>query len=176
MQLPFIMMGISALGTAVSAMGTIAGGNAQLQAGQSQQMAYDFRAKQEEQAAQQARAEAQRTALDKRREGRFMQSKLIARAAMGGGGVDDPTTLNLGGDIAGRSEYDALIEMYKGENRARGLEDSAAADRMSGQAALAGGQAAQSASRYSAMGTIIGGAGSIFRTYSQRNSPYLGFG
>jgi hypothetical protein len=29
--------------------------------------------------------------------------------------------LNLAGNIAQRSEYDALFDMYKGENRARGL-------------------------------------------------------
>lgn len=168
------MLAVSAAGTAVSAMGTIAGGRAQAAAGQAQANAMNFQAAQQEQAATQARAEAQRVALDKRREGRFTESTLIARAAMGGGGVDDPTTLNLGGDIAGRSEYDALMEMYKGENRARGMEDQAAASRMSGQAALAGGQAAQSASGYSAAGTIISGAGSMYGTYARRNTAMNG--
>lgn len=163
-------IGLTAASTAVSAAGTIAGGDAALAAGQSTQQAYEYRAKQEEQAAQESRASAQRVALDKQRQGRLLLSTLQARAAAGGGGAADPTILNLGGDIAGRSEYDALLEMYKGENRARGLEDSATASRMSGDAALAEGEAKRKASQLSAIGTIIGGAGSMFGTYSKIGS------
>ena len=169
--LPFLAMGLQFAGTAVSAMGTIAGGRAAEQAGIVQQQAMEFRAKQEEIAANQARAEAQRVAIDKRREGTLLTSKLVARAAASGGAVDDPGTLDLAGDIGARSEYAALLESFKGENRARGLEDSAVADRYSGMAALAEGQAKRQASTYSAFGTIIQGGGSIFRTANRLPSP-----
>ena len=161
--LPFLAMGLQVAGTAVSAMGTIAGGRAAEQAGLLQQQAYEFRAKQEEIAANQARAEAQRVAMEKRREGRLLTSKLVARAAASGGAVDDPGTLDLAGDIGARSEYYAELEMFKGENKARGLEDAAVADRYSGMAALAEGQAKRQASTYSALGTIIQGGGGLFR-------------
>jgi hypothetical protein len=159
-------MGLTAAGTAVSAMGTIAGGNAAAEAGERQQEAYYYRAKQEEQAAQESRASAQRAALEKRREGRFLQSKLQARAAASGAGADDPTVLDLAAGIAQRSEYDALFDMYRGENRARGLEDQAKGSRMTGDAERIEGINRKKASRIQAIGTIIGGASSMAGTYS----------
>lgn len=183
-------MAMTAVGAGVSAMGTIAGGNAAAQAGQMagaaaldagqrQQAVDEFRAKQEDMAAQESRAVAQRSAFEKQREGRFALSSLQARAAAGGGGAADPTILNLGGDIAQRSEYDALFDMSKGENTARGYESTATGLRMTGDAALYEGlskqqaliyegNAKQSASRLSAAGTLIGGAGSMFRQYNVR--------
>jgi len=169
-------MVLGALGAAASAAGTIAGGNAALAAGQQAKAAAEFKAKQEEQAANEARAVSQRGALEKRREGTLLNSKLQARAAASGGGADDPTVVNLGGNIAGRSEYDALFEMYKGENRARGLEDTAVATRMAGDAALAEGEMKKSASWYSAGGTIIGGMGSMYKTYNKVPSYSSGYG
>lgn len=163
MMLP-LTMGLTAAGSAVSAMGTIAGGKAAEQAGMATQQSMNFRAKQEEMAAQESRAAAQKIALEKRHEGKLAQSTLQARAAAGGGGADDPTILNLSEDIAGRTEYLSLMEMYKGENRARGLEDQAIGSRMTGDAAFAEGQMKKKAAKLSAIGTIIGGAGSMAKT------------
>lgn len=167
---------LSIAGTLVSALGTIAAGSAAADAGARQQQAMEFRAKQEEQQAQESRAVAQRQALEKRREGTLLLSKLQARAAASGGGAADPTILGIASDISGRSEYDALFDMYKGENRARGLEDSAVASRMSGAAALAEGNARRSASLFSAAGTIIGGAGSAYRQYNRLPDVRYGYG
>lgn len=160
-------MALTAAGTAVSAAGTIAGGNAAADAGRRTQQSMEFRAKQEDQAANESRAVSQRSAMEKQREGRFALSSLQARAAASGGGADDPTIINLGGNIAQRSEFDALFDMSKGENRARGLEDEAVGSRLTGDAAVAEGAAKQSASQLSAAGTIIGGAGSMYRTYNK---------
>lgn len=155
-----VAVGASVVGAGVSAAGTIAGGNAAADAGVRGQQAQEFKAKQEEQAAQESRAVAQRSALDKRRQSTLLQSTLQARAAASGGGADDPGVLDLAGDIAGRGEYEALFDMFKGENRARGLEDAAVGDRMTGDALFAEGQAKKSASKMAALGTIIGGVGS----------------
>lgn len=152
--------GAQLAGSAVSAMGTIAGGNAAKAAGLAGQQAQEFKAKQEEQAAQESRAVSQRAALDKRRQGDLALSTLQARAAASGGGAADPGVLTLAGDIAGRGEYEALFDMYKGENRARGLIDQAAGSRLTGEALRAEGEAKKRASRFSALGTIIGGVGS----------------
>lgn len=160
------MVALPMIGSAVSAMGTIAGGKSAQQAGQAQQQSLEFRAAQEEMQAQESRAAGQRSAQEHRREGVLLQSKLQARAAASGGGASDPTVVNLAEDIAGRSEYGALMEMYKGENRARGLDDQAVGTRMTGAAALAEGNAKRKAANLSAIGTIIGGAGSMFRTAS----------
>jgi hypothetical protein len=95
----------------------------------------------------------------------LLQSTLQANAAASGGGAADPTIIGLGQDIAGRGEYQSLMDLYTGENRARGLEDQAMGSRMSGDAALAEGKAKQSASYLSAAGTLIGSAGSAYKTY-----------
>lgn len=172
---------LTAAGAAVSAASTIAGGKAArdagqagLAAGQRAQQADEFVAQQQDQAAQESRAVAQRGALEKRREGSLLLSQLQARAAAGGGNAADPTVLGLAGNIAQRSEYDALFEMYKGENRARGLQDQAMGSRMSGDAALAEGYAKQAegdaqyrAAKLSAIGTIVGAAGSMYGMYGQ---------
>jgi hypothetical protein len=153
---------------ALSAAGTIMGGNAAAAAGQSQRDASYFKAAQEEQAAQESRAAAQRTALDKDRQSRLLQSTLQANAAASGGGAADPTIIGLGEDIAGRGEYQSLMDLYTGENRGRGLEDQAVGSRMTGDAQLAEGSAKQDASYLSAAGTLIGSAGSAYKTYKTK--------
>lgn len=160
-------IGLTAASTAVSAAGTLAGGNAAADAGRCQQQAMEYKAKQEEQAAQESRAVAQRAALDKRHQADLMQSTLQARAAASGGGASDIGILDIAGRLAGRGEYEALFDMFKGENRARGLEDQAFGDRMTGEAYLAEGEAKRSASRLSAIGTILGGASSIFGQFNK---------
>lgn len=156
---------LTAVGTAVSAAGTIASGNAAEDAGRRAQQAQVFKSQQLEMQAQESRAAAQRDALEKRRQGELAGSQLQARAAASGGGADDPTIVGLGEEIAGRSEYQALASIYTGENRARGMTDEAMGARMTGDAALAEGQAKKTASTYSAVGTIFSGAGSMFDKY-----------
>ena len=171
---PVTMTVATVAGGALSAAGTLMGGNAAAQAGQSQKDAQYFKAAQEEQAAQESRAAAQRGSLDKARESRLLLSKLQANAAASGGGASDPTVLDLAGGIAGRGEYESLMEMYKGENRARGLEDQAIGSRLSGDAAKAEGEAKRNASYMSAAGTIIGTGGSAYRTYNRIPDPRYG--
>jgi hypothetical protein len=165
------IIGLQAAGTAVSAMGTIAGGKAAQQAGQAGAQGKVFEAKQLEQAAMESRASQQRVAMERRREGTLLNSKLQARAAASGGGASDPTIVNLAEGIAGRSEYGALLEMYKGENRARGLEDQAVGSRMTADALIREGEMKNKAAKMSAIGTIIGGAGSMFNTASGGQRP-----
>jgi hypothetical protein len=161
-------MALTGASAAISALGTIAGGNAAEAAGKAANASAQFQAKQQEMAALESRATAQRAQFEKQRETQLVQSKLQARAASSGGGADDPTVLGLVGDIGARGEYESLMEMYKGENRARGLEDAAMSSRMSGEAALAEGQAKRKAASLSALGTIIGGAGSMFNIYNKQ--------
>ncbi len=164
----------SVAGGALSAAGTIVGGNAAADAGKAGQQAKNFEAVQLDQSAQESRAASQRTALEDRRKSKLLASTLQARAAASGGGAADQTVVDLGRDIAGRGEYEALTSMYTGENRARGLEDSAMGARMTGEALLAEGKAKKKASYLSAAGTLIGSAGSAYGTYSKVPSPRYG--
>ena len=166
---PATLTAMTVASAALTAGGTIIGGQAAGAAGESQKNAMDFKAAQEEQAAQESRAAAQRVAMDKRREATLLGSKLQARAAASGGGAADPGVLDLAGDIAQRGEYEALTDMYRGENRARGFLDQAVASRLTGEAALAEGKAKRNAAFLQAAGTIIGGTGSAYKQY--KNIP-----
>lgn len=170
---PVTMTTLAVVGGAVSAAGTIAGGNAAASAGAAAQQSQNFKAAQEDQAAQESRAASQRDSLEKGRQTTLALSTLQANAAASGGGASDPGVLTLAGNIAGRGEYESLMDMYKGENRARGLTDAATGARMTGEADLAEGEAKQSASYLSAAGTIIGTAGSAYRTYNKIPSKSL---
>ena len=152
---------LTAISGGISAMGTIAGGKASQQAGVMAQQQKYYEAQQREMQALEARAGAQRSMFEKQREGKLLQSKLQARAAAGGGGADDPTVLDLGGGIAARTEYEAALEMFKGENRAAGLRDEATGLRMTGDAMKWQGDVQKQASKVKAISTIIGSAGTM---------------
>lgn len=154
---PVTMTTLAVAGAALSAGGTLAGGVAKKNAS-------DFQAAQDDMAAQESRASGQRSAQDKDRQTTLVLSKLQANAAASGGGASDPGVLTLAGNIGGRGEYESLMDMYKGENRARGLEDEATGARASGDAGL-------DAAGLSAAGTLIGGAGSAYRTYNGIPNP-----
>ena len=133
---------MSAVGAASSASGTIAAGKAEKQAA-------DYKAVQEEQQAMESRAIGQRQAFDERHKADVLNSTLTARAAADGGSATDPTAVTLGENIEGQGAYNALGQMFKGEDRARGLEDQATSDRATGQARLDG-------ARAQATGTLFG--------------------
>lgn len=156
-ELALLSAAAGAIGTGISAMGSIAQGNA------AKSMS-NFKARQEEMQAQESRAAAQRTSLERRREGELVQSRLQARAAASGGAADDPGTIKLGEDIAARSEYMALTDQYVGENRARGLEDQAMGTRMTGSSLQRG-------SNLAAAGTLLSGAGSMFDKFGRKSPP-----
>jgi hypothetical protein len=102
------------------------------------QEARAFEAVQAEREAGTTRAAAQRAALDRRRDIKLTLSALQARAAASGGAAADDTVMRLAERTAERGEYEALGEMFSGENRARGIEDVAAGLRFSGRATRIG--------------------------------------
>lgn len=148
-----IALAATALGGLVSGAGTlIAGSNAK-------DAAY-FKAAQEEQQAQESRAASQRSAMESRRKAGLAISQIQAGAAASGAGAADPSILNVSGNVAARGEYQALADVYKGENRARGLEDQAMGDRMSGDAAMTG-------ALFKSAGTLLSSGGSFYERYQK---------
>lgn len=91
-------------------------------------------ARQLQRRAGQTRASAQQAAGNERRDARYLISKARARAAASGGGVDDPTVVNLMGDIEAEGEYNALARMFEGESAARDDQYAAKARRREGNA------------------------------------------
>ena len=125
----------------------------------------DFEAKQQEMAGNEAFASSQRDAEEKRKEAWLVQSRQQALAASSGAGATDPTIVQLMEDTAGQGEYNAQTAQYVGENRKRGLFDSAMGTRMTGQANMFGSflsgasQLASGFAKYRTDQSILGGSG-----------------
>jgi hypothetical protein len=136
----------------------------------------NYRATQLRQQAQEARAAQQRVALETRRKGGLAQSTLRARAAAGGGGATDNSVLNLTGQIAGRTEYESLLEMYKGENAARGMEDAAEAAIYQGKVAERGAQYKAAGYGFQTQGTLAASAGSMASQFGGLVGQVAGLG
>ena len=125
------MAWLSAIGTVIGAAGSIASGVAAKRNA-------DFEAAQLEAKGKEEFAAAQRDAEAKRREGALITSRQQALAAASGGGADDPTIVKLMTDTVAEAEFNASTAMYGGEQRKRGLFDSAKGRRMEGRASLLG--------------------------------------
>lgn len=172
---PFTMMGASlvlgGLSTGISAAGTIAGGEAAATAGRMKRQAAQAAALQDEFNAAGELAASQRRMLDTRMKTRLTESTMTARAAGSGFDASTGSMLTNAGDIAQRGEFQALMDVFNGENASSGLINKAAAERASGEAEAWAGEQAKSASYLAAAGTIAGGAGSMFKTYGSFKYP-----
>lgn len=124
-----------------SADGTLLGGavasQGAMQAGQAEHDAQYYKAAGLRQSAQSERAGGQSDMINLARKRDDMQSTLRARAAASGGATD-PTVLALSDQLETQGTLGALTEMWKGEDRARGLTDQARGAEMTGDAALEG--------------------------------------
>jgi hypothetical protein len=152
-------VGSQLIGGALSASSTLAAGDDAVTTSKIIANQQEYKGQQLDMQAQESRAAAQRAMLDKRRQAGLMLSTLRARVAGGGGDTTDSGTINLAEGITERGEMEALTEMYKGENRARGLEDMAAGARREGDAAIFEGAVKKRAARMKAAGTIVGAVG-----------------
>lgn len=160
--LTMISLAATAASTAIGAAGSIAAGDNAAAMGLHQQQEYA-------QQAETATATAQRSMLEERRKTGLVESTLQARAAGGGGSATSPTALGLGRQIAGRGEYNALMDLSAGQDQSAGLTNQ-------GNTAAYGGQIAKEGDDLSAIGTIAGGAGSFAQTYRIGTGKMPGYG
>lgn len=125
---PFIMLGISAIGTAYAIKGQqVAGKQAEVNA--------NFQA---DQAAADARAEQGAAAIEGeriRRAGKRQQSEARASAAASGVDIDSPTSVKIGEEINRNAETDAYMTILGGGDRAARLNQGGAAARLEGKSA-----------------------------------------
>jgi len=138
------LSGLEMIGGLIGAAGTLASGIAANNQAKSEALAMEAQGREEF-------AASQRDAEVKKREGRIAMSRQQAVAAASGGGADDASIIKLMTRTASESDFNARTVMYGGEQRKRGLFDSAKNRRTSGQASLLGsvfaatGQAVKSA-------------------------------
>lgn len=147
----FIAPIVALAGAAVSAAGTIMGSRAQASA-------LEYQAAVARQRGMAEKAASQREALDTSRKEKFALSTLQARSAASGAGADDPTVANLAGDIAGRGAYQQMLQMWQGEESQWGAETQARGEEATASAYKTYGMT-------SALGTILGSAGSLLGKY-----------
>lgn len=125
-----------------------------------------FEAQQLRQEAGTSTAVSQRAALEQERQSRLVQSRTLAVAAASGGGVSDPTVVNMLARTAGEGTYRANVALYGGEERARLLRMQAAAADYEGAAAIAGGEAKAQAYETQGMSSLFSGASNLFTKYN----------
>lgn len=139
--------------------------------GESAAISQDFQARQADVNAGQARAAAQREQAEQLRQSRLLQSRAVALAAASGGGVSDPSIVNLMGQIAGEGAYRGMVALYKGEEQARALRMEAAARRYDAAAARRGGEIRAGAYESAAVGSLLKGGLSLFEKYGRADQP-----
>lgn len=166
-------------GAVVSAAGTIASGNAEadlaMRQGVARNQSAQFEAKQLDINAKDEKAMAQREAQQLGRQKRLALSSLQAKGAASGFSATDPSNLAIADEI---SKYGTLQEdmaMYGGESRANDLRLNAASRRYSGanelEYAAQYGDARRTAAKYSAFGTILGGASTMASRFGGMQTP-----
>ncbi|MCK1501504.1 hypothetical protein [Bradyrhizobium sp. 188] len=175
---PITLMGASmamtAIGGGISAAGTLASGSAAETAGQMKQAAAYRQAEQETWNAAGELGASQRKMLDTRLKTNLTESTLAARGAASGFDASKGSMLTGAGDIAQRGEFQALMDVFNGENARTGMLNKADAIRAGGDADAWAGEATKDASYLSAAGTIAGSAGSMMKTYGQYTYPQAG--
>ena len=141
----------AAAGTALSAYG-------QYRAGDSAKKQAKFQAAQMEQQANEVLSVSQRQALEYERQGRLQASRALAISAASGGGVSDPTVVDIMSNLAGETSYRKMSALYEGEQKASDL-------RLEAEAARQTGISAKSAGKLGAASTSLAGASSLYSNY-----------
>lgn len=167
------MQALAIAGTVISTVGTLAAsGSAAAGAeaeGKAQKSLAAYQASQLRYRAGQERAVSQQAAEQERRKARLAVSRGRAVAASGGGGVTDPTVMDILGALRGEGEYNAKSALYEGEEAAKGLENQA-------NAVMAGADVQSAAANYkakymrrsgylSAAGNLLHGSTSFYEKY-----------
>lgn len=120
------------IGTGVQIGGSLYRGYAAKQAGDYNanlaRQEGSFTAAQLQRQATEERIAGQRAAFERQHDiNKVVASQRAIAAASGAGGLETPGLMDIMGDTIARGEYLKAVDMYGGEQRARGREDQAAA-------------------------------------------------
>lgn len=175
--LPIAAAVVSIAGTVMSGIGQRKAAKAQAAYTEQQAQAYavakETEAAQYEEQALSETATAQRAAFEEQRKSRILQSRAMAVAGASGGGVSDPTVVDIISDLAGEGAYRSAVAMYEGGQRTKGARQAAAAARYEGATGLASGSASAASQRQAGNTALLG---SIFQGIGQGASMYGKYG
>lgn len=161
----FLPVAMQALGMFTSFVGNSQSAAAARVTAQRARVEAQFEADQLNQNAGQAIAAGQAAAKEQMRQARLVQSRAIAVAAAGGGGVSDETIMRLISRQAGEGAYRAAVALYGGEEKARQLRMAASTKLLEGELSADSLNAKADAYGTTAMGGLISGGGSLFAKY-----------
>lgn len=146
-----VALAATLVSTAVSTVGAIQQGRAADAQAKSQAEQLNARAKQE-------RATAQLASIEEKRQAERVSSRAKTLIAAGSGDTTDVGSQDILSDIGGEGEYRSLMQLYEGEEKAKGSEFQA-------QSVREEGRAARRAGVMSGIGTALSGASSAYDTF-----------
>lgn len=159
------LMAMAATSTVLSAAGQAQAGAAANAQDQGQAQAQDYQAAELTQQAGQTRAVAESQEQDSLRKTAYQLSTARAVAASSGAGATDPTVVGIEGQIGAKGNFDALSQMYSGEEKARGLETQSTLDTYQGQQLRIAGAQKQKAGNIGAITTLLSGGNTLASKY-----------
>lgn len=157
---------------------TVLQAGSQIQAGNAASRSSTMVANQLDQNAQLARINAaqqqavgQQKAAENLRQNRYLQSKILALAAAGGGSTSSKNVADLVSKTAQEGEYAALNSLYEGDVRADQLYNEAAGLQNKALATRFEGRQARKAGNMAAFSSVLGGVTKGLLFYSKYNNP-----
>lgn len=130
----------------------------------------DFETWQLQQQAAQEFAASQRLMMEELRNAQYVASRALAVAGASGGGVSDPTVMNIVTNIKSEGAYRAALALYDGEEKARTKRLAARITEIEGNDELAYGDYRKRAYQLEAIGALAEGASSLYARYGVPNS------
>lgn len=169
--LAVVAIGATVLSTYAQVQSEEAAGKAAASQGQAQLVAAEEQQQADTQAAGQAQAASQRQADAQRLNTAALLSNAQAAAAGGGTTGTDPSVVTTEGQIGARGDYNALTDLYNGNEQAQSLQYQGTQALQGGQYAAAAGNYRNSMASVSEFGTILGGVGQSASLYYKFGSP-----
>lgn len=161
----FAVAAIAAIGMIMNAFGAMEQGRAARLQGEQAKVHAEFEAREAEKSAGLAIAIGQRQAAEDKRQTALVASRALAVSAASGGGVSDPSIVNLLAKIQGQGAYRAHVSLYEGEARARQLRLQGAIGQIGGDEAAVRGLNAQAGYNLAGAGQLALGGASLYAKY-----------
>jgi hypothetical protein len=157
---------LSMAGAGASAAGTLAGGASAAAMGRASAGEATFESAQDRMNAASDIAASQRKMIDTQQKTNLLIGSATARAGASGVNAGVGSSVENTGQIAQKGRYAAALDLWNGQNAAAGELDKAQAQTYQSSLDLIGGQEAQKAATYSALGTLAGGGASAYKAFS----------
>jgi hypothetical protein len=160
-------MALGGIGSAISAASSLAGGGYAQEVAQMKQQAANYQAAQLRANAGGDIAAAQHQAFDVDQKTNMLRSSAVANAAASGVDAGAGSAVTNQSAIAQRGQYQSLMDIWNGQDRATGLLNQAQGLQYTGYMDALAGEEAKRAATLSTFSSIAGGGASMLRMYGE---------